>query len=139
MVDLDAFKRQAQDGSDHIVIAGLQLATETGSRPFPIPVQKSVKRLHRRMCEIRKGELCLYDLSGVREHGLDVATGRRRHSGPACKRPVFLDHLFATSLFSRRVLPSYAKSFARFQSGPHALRIDRDSGRQLLDVDHAGN
>src|SRR6202043_4098919 len=46
-VDLDAFERQAQDGSDHIVIAGLQLAPEAGPCPFPIPAQKSVERLHR--------------------------------------------------------------------------------------------
>jgi hypothetical protein len=138
-LDLDALERQAEHRSDRVVIAGLQLAPKAGPRPFPIPVQKSVKRLHRRVGEIRKDELCLDDLSGFREHGLDVAADRRRHSGPAGKRPVFLDHLLAAALFSRPVVPSYAKGFAGFKSGPHALRIDRDSGRQLLDVDHSRN
>jgi len=138
-LDLDALERQSQDASDHVVIAGLQLAPEAGPRPFPIPVQKSIKRLHRRVGEIRKDELCLDDLSGFREHGLDVAADRRRHSGPEGKRPAFLDHLLAAALFSRPVVPNYAKGFAGFKSGPHALRIDRDSGRQLLDVDHSRN
>ena len=136
---LDAFERQPEDARDRVVIAGLQLASEAGPRAFSIPVQKSVKRLHRSVGKIRKGELGLDDLFGFREHGLGVATGRHRESGAAGKCPVFLEHLLAASLFGRRIVPGYVEGLARFQRGPHALRIDRDSGRQLLDVDHAWN
>jgi len=137
--DLDALERQPQDRGDHVVVAGLQLASEAGPRTFPIPVQKSIKRLHWRVGKIRKGELCLDDLFGFREHGLGVATLRHCDSGNAGKRPVLLDHLLAASLLGRRIVPGYVESFTGFQRGPHALRIDRDSGRQLLDVDHARN
>jgi len=136
-LDLDPIGREPENARDGHVVNGLHLAAEACQGAVDVPAQEAIERLHRRMREIRKYELRLDDALRPRERRLGITMSLRHHARPTGKRAILGDKLFAAAALGRGIVPRDAQRFAPLTRRPVALRVHRNAGRHLPDVDHS--